>query len=371
MKMFFLIILGAYLGGNIYIYIRLMQTLSGASSFLRILLSLLFWALALMLLASMLMRDVQIPTTIAKTMFNLGSIWMVFTLYMVLALIVFDCAKIFVPTMRWGFLYALGLTTVLLIYGYYNYRHPRIEQIDITLDKPFSDREIRIAAISDIHLGNGTDKAALKRYVKLINSQNPDLILISGDLIDNSIIPVKQQQMEEELRELHAPMGIYMVPGNHEYISRIEQCEAFLQKTPITLLRDSIATLPCGIQIVGRDDRHNHRRKSLGELLDRVDSTKPIIVLDHQPYNLAEVDAAGVDIQLSGHTHRGQVWPLSLLTDYIYEQSHGYRKWQNTHIYVSTGLSLWGPPFRIGTNSEMAIITIKPAQNNNFLQKNN
>ena len=363
MKMFFLIIMGAYLGGNIYIYIRLMQTLSGVSLLLRILLSFLFWAMALMLLVSMLMRDVQIPTSIAKAMFNLGSIWMVFTLYMVLALTVFDCAKIFVPTMRWGFIYALGMTTALLIYGYYNYRHPKIEYIDITLDKPLSGNEVRIAAISDVHLGNGTDKVALKRYIKLINSQKPDLILICGDLIDNSIVPVKQQRMEEELRKLQAPMGIYMAAGNHEYISRIEQCEEFLQKTPITLLRDSIAILPCGIQIVGRDDRHNHRRKSLEKLLDRVDNTKPIIVLDHQPYNLAEVDATGVDIQLSGHTHHGQVWPLSLLTDYIYEQSHGYRKWSNTYIYVSSGLSLWGPPFRIGTNSEMAIITIKSANN--------
>ncbi len=361
MKMFFLIIMGAYLGGNIYIYIRMMQTLSSVALPLRIVLSFLFWAMALMLFVSMLMRDIQLPTTIAKAMFNLGSIWMVFTLYMVLALIVFDCAKLFMPAMKWGFLYALGLTTALLIYGYYNYRHPNIEQIDITLDKPFNGKEIRIAAISDVHLGNGTDKMALRRYIDLINGQYPDLILICGDLIDNSIIPVKQQRMEEELQKLQAPMGIYMVAGNHEYISRIEQCEDFLHKTPITLLRDSIATLPCGIQIVGRDDRHNHRRKSLGELLERVDSNKPIVVLDHQPYDLAGVDAAGVDIQLSGHTHRGQVWPLSLLTDYIYEQSHGYRKWQNTHIYVSSGLSLWGPPFRIGTNSELAIITVKSA----------
>lgn len=361
MKMFFLIIMGAYLGGNIYIYIRMMQTLSSVALPLRIVLSFLFWAMALMLFVSMLMRDIQLPTTIAKAMFNLGAIWMVFTLYMVLALIVFDCAKIFMPAMRWEFLYALGFTTALLIYGYYNYRHPNIEQIDITLDKPFNGKEIRIAAISDVHLGNGTDKMALRRYIELINGQYPDLILICGDLIDNSIIPVKQQRMEEELQKLQAPMGIYMVAGNHEYISRIEQCVDFLHKTPITLLRDSIATLPCGIQIVGRDDRHNHRRKSLEELLNRVDSARPIIILDHQPYNLAEVDAAGVDIQLSGHTHRGQVWPLSLLTDYIYEQSHGYRKWQNTHIYVSSGLSLWGPPFRIGTNSELAIITVKSA----------
>ena len=208
MKMFFLIIMGAYLGGNIYIYIRMMQTLSSVALPLRIGLSFLFWAMALMLFVSMLMRDIQLPTTIAKAMFNLGAIWMVFTLYMALTLIVFDCAKIFMPTMRWGFLYALGLTTALLIYGYYNYRHPNIEQIDITLDKPFNGKEIRIAAISDVHLGNGTDKMALRRYIDLINGQYPDLILICGDLIDNSIIPVKQQRMEEELQKLQAPMGI-------------------------------------------------------------------------------------------------------------------------------------------------------------------
>ena len=359
MKMFFLIILGAYLAGNIYIFVRLMQLVSGLALGWKIAVSILFWALASLLMISMFLRDIPLPTAIAKAMFNLGSIWMVFTLYMVLALIVFDCARIFMPAMRWGFLYALGLTTALLIYGYYNYRHPNIEQIDITLDKPFSGKEIRIAAISDVHLGNGTDKRAMQRYVDMINAQNPDLILISGDLIDNSITPVRQQRMEEELRELKAPMGIYMASGNHEYIIKIGEVEKFLNETPIALLRDSVVTLPCGIQIVGRDDRHNHRRKSLGELLERVDSNKSIVVLDHQPYNLAEVDAAGVDIQLSGHTHRGQVWPLSLLTDYIYEQSHGYRKWQNTHIYVSSGLSLWGPPFRIGTNSELAIITVK------------
>lgn len=359
MKMFFLIIMGAYLAGNIYIFIRLMQTLSGMALGVRIAASVTFWILALLLLISMFMRNIPIPTTIAKGMFSIGSAWLVFTLYMVLALLIFDIAKIFAPSMQWGFLYALGVTTAVMVYGYYNYRNPKIEQIEIVLDKEIGCEEIKIASISDVHLGNGTDKKALQRYVEMINALQPDLILISGDLIDNSITPVAQQRMEEELGALQAPMGIYMAAGNHEYISRIEQCEEFLSKTPIKLLRDSIVTLPCGVQIIGRDDRSNRRRESLGGLLGRVDRSKPIIVLDHQPYNLAEVDAAKVDIQLSGHTHRGQVWPLSLLTDYIYEQSHGYRKWENAHIYVSSGLSLWGPPFRIGTNSEMGIITLK------------
>jgi predicted MPP superfamily phosphohydrolase len=284
---------------------------------------------------------------------------MVFLLYMVLATALFDIIGRFVPSMGHSFLYALAVTTPLLIYGYINYRMPRAEHITIDVEKPIEGGTYRIVAISDVHLGHGTSRKDLARYVDMVNSHNPDVVLIVGDLIDNSITPVRQQRMEEELRELKAPMGIYMAAGNHEYISKIGEVEKFLNETPITLLRDSVVTLPCGIQIVGRDDRHNHRRKSLGELLERVDSNKPIVVLDHQPYNLAEVDAAEVDIQLSGHTHRGQVWPLSLLTDYIYEQSHGYRKWQNTHIYVSSGLSLWGPPFRIGTNSELAIITVK------------
>ena len=116
--------------------------------------------------------------------------------------------------------------------------------------------------------------------------------------------------------------------------------------------------MPGGLQIVGRDDRNNRRRATLEELLQQCNSKKPVLQLDHQPYNLAKVDSLGVDMQISGHTHRGQVWPLSLITDYMYEQSYGYRKWNNAHIYVSSGLSLWGPPFRIGTHSEIAVFTL-------------
>lgn len=86
-----------------------------------------------------------------------------------------------------------------------------------------------------------------------------------------------------------------------------------------------------------------------------IDKSNPILLLDHQPYKLTESEAAGVDLQFSGHTHRGQVWPMNWVTDHIYEQSHGYRQWGNSHIYVSSGLSLWGPPFRIGTESDMAV----------------
>ena len=249
----------------------------------------------------------------------------------------------------------------LLGYGVYNYHHPETNVVSILTGKQYKDttQAIKIVAISDVHLGNGTGKAALKGYVEMINAQRPDLILISGDLIDSSVVPLYTENMAEELADLKAPMGIYMVPGNHEYISGIDESIRYIKHTPIQLLRDSVVTLPNGIQLIGRDDRHNRKRRSLQELMAGVDQSKPTILLDHQPFNLKETEAAGIDLQFSGHTHHGQIWPINWVTDYIFEQSHGYRQWGNTHIYVSSGLSLWGPPFRIGTHGEMVIFNFQ------------
>lgn len=357
MPMFFIILILAYLGGNGYIFHRGMQALSGLPCGAKIPLAVLFWLAALSFFGTMLSRHVKMPFYLSHTLYEIGTGWLIVTLYMVLFLLFFDLLKLCSVSFHPSFLTSLLATAALLGYGYYNYNHPETNTVHITLNKPLADshRPIKIVAVSDIHLGNGTGKADLKRYVKMINDQQPDVILIGGDLIDNSVMPLYTENMAEELAELKAPGGIYMVPGNHEYISGIDPSIRFIQSTPIQLLRDSVVTLPGGIQLIGRDDRSNPRRRSLSELMTRVDKDKPIILLDHQPYNLAESQAAGIDLQFSGHTHHGQVWPMSWVTDRLYEQSHGYRQWGNTHIYVSSGLSLWGPPFRIGTESEMVV----------------
>lgn len=318
----------------------------------------LFWTVAFALFASVGLRDARLPEALLRWMFRLGSVWMVFLLYMVMLLAVFDLAGIFVPALKPSLLYALPLTLCILAYGYINYRNPKIEHLDIKLEKEYGGSPLRIVAVSDVHLGYGTGVSSLKRYVRLINSQNPDLILIAGDLIDNSVKPLLQEPFAEELSALKAPMGIYMVPGNHEYISGIGACEDFLKDTPVRLLRDSVVILPGGMQLAGRDDLSNRTRKPLEELMGMTDRTHPVIVLDHQPYELGKADSLGVDLQISGHTHRGQIWPLSKITDLIFEQSHGYRRWSHSHIWVSCGLSLWGPPFRIGTNSDMVVIDL-------------
>lgn len=359
MKLMFLSMIAAYLGGNAYIFVRVLQALSNLPLSGKLAFSILYWLAALALVISLFVRNIEMPEFLAQGLFNIGSIWLVFTLYMVFALLLTDLSRLFFPlTKAVGLSIAFGFTACLLTYGYYNYRHPSIHHINLTLEKPLQGNPIKIIAISDVHLGNGTRKPQLKKYVKMINAENPDLIVIGGDLIDNSLLPLYQQNMAEELNQLKAPMGIYLVPGNHEYISGMEACETFLKDTPIILLRDSIVTLPNGLQIMGRDDRSNRRRLPIAELMKKVDSSKPCLLLDHQPYEVAKKDSLGIDIQFSGHTHHGQVWPLNLLVDNMYEQSHGYRKWQHSHVYISSGLSLWGPPFRIGTDSDMAVIQV-------------
>ena len=360
MKLMFLSMITAYLCGNVYIFVRALQMLSGLSLGGKLALSLCYWLAAFSLVISLFARNIEMPEFLSRGLFSIGSVWLVFTLYMVLALLATDIVRIFLPALKpYGFGIALGCTVCLLAYGYFNYKNPDINRIDITLDKPLEGGPMKVVAISDVHLGNGTRKPQLQKFVKMINAEKPDLIVIGGDLIDNSLLPLYQQNMAEELRQLEAPMGIYLSPGNHEYISGMEECERFLKDTPIQLLRDTIVTLPNGLQILGRDDRSNRRRTPIADLMKKADATRPILLLDHQPYEVAKKDSLGIDIQFSGHTHHGQVWPLSHLVENMYEQSQGYRKWTNSHVYVSSGLSLWGPPFRIGTDSDMAVLTIK------------
>lgn len=357
MKLFFLLIPILYLAGNGYVYARALQSMHFLPLWGKVAMSVVYWVVVFSLILALFGRE-MLPSWLLRIMYVAGSVWLVYTLYMVMSLLVADAVKLFLPAFQYGFWCALGFTVCVLGYGYYNYRNPVVNKIEIALNKPIS-RPLRMVVVSDVHLGYATGKKQLGKYVELINAQQPDVVLILGDLIDNDVTPVRVNHMEEELNKIRAAQGVYMVPGNHEYISGIHEVEQFLHSTHIVMLRDSVITLSNGVQIVGRDDRHHKRRLPLADIVKKADSSQPIVMLDHQPYKIAKKDSLGVDVQLSGHTHRGQVFPMNLLVDAMYEQSHGYKKWPHSHVYVSCGLSLWGPPFRIGTNSDIAVITLR------------
>ena len=361
MAVFFIMMLLVYITGNIYVYVRGLQAVHHFPLSIKWVIGIVYWMISLSFLFVFLLRNAHIHITMSHTIFAIGTGWLIFTLYMVLLLGCFDLFRLFNKSFHHGFVLSLLFTLCVLAYGYFRYQHPVTKVINIDINKQTSSSEsnFKIVAISDVHLGLGTVKSQLNRYVDMINKQEPDVILICGDLIDNSIVPVIDQQMQDELSRLQARYGVYMALGNHEYISGIEDCIQFLAQTPVQVLRDSVATLPNGVQLVGRDDRSSRSRKDISELMQETDPSMPVIVLDHQPIEVHQAVEVGADLLICGHTHNGQVWPLNWVTKRMFEFNYGYDKRAQTHIYVSSGLSLWGPPFRIGTQSEMVVINLE------------
>lgn len=360
MPLFFIVLLLSYLLGNGYIYYRSWEILALLPVWLRWVSSLLFIFGTCSIFCLLVLQDLPLSKSLAHGWYEMGTSWLVFTLYMVIFLLLTDVLHLCHIPIPHRFLLSLFITCILLGYGYYRYTHPEVNIVSLQINKIVEGKkQLRIALVSDVHLGNGTTKSRLKQYTRIINEQHPDLILLAGDLIDNNIEPVKTERMGEELSEWNASLGIYMVPGNHEYFAGIEKCKQFVcEKTPFVWMQDTTIRLANGIQIIGRDDRTNMRRQTLSSLTGSIDVTSPIILIDHQPYHLEEAEKCGIDLQVSGHTHHGQIWPLSLLTDHLFEVSHGYRQKGKSHFYVSSGLSLWGPPFRIGTTSELVIMDL-------------
>ncbi|MCK5739948.1 metallophosphoesterase, partial [bacterium] len=200
--------------------------------------------------------------------------------------------------------------------------------------------EYNLVMLSDVHLGTIIGKKHFQKAVTTINQLQPDAVVIVGDLVDEDLKSVITDGMGDLLRQIKTRRGILAVPGNHEYIGGVVQAEKYISRHGVRVLHDKIVNLPGDIQLVGCDDRTNARRKTLPELMQSLDNNNPILVLDHQPFHLAAVAAAGVDVQLSGHTHHGQLWSLNYLTQALFEISWGYKKIQNTHFYVSSG---WEP----------------------------
>jgi len=250
----------------------------------------------------------------------------------------------------------------LFLYGNLHYKSKYREELTFRSQK--ITRPVRLVMMSDLHLGYHNRRDELHRWIDIINGEHPDLVLIAGDIIDGSIRPLKDERMYEEFRRLKAP--VYACLGNHEYYSGEPDAQRFYQQAGIHLLQDS-ATVVGDLCIIGRDDRTNQHRDSLGAIVKKfAQSTTPStlhskfsILLDHQPYHLEQAERQGIDFQFSGHTHYGQVWPISWITDAIYECAFGPHQRGATRYYISSGLGIWGGKFRIGTRSEYVVVNLK------------
>jgi predicted MPP superfamily phosphohydrolase len=250
-------------------------------------------------------------------------------------------------------------------YGYVNAGNISVKRLSINISKgKRPEQKMKILYFSDTHLTPVNNGRIMDQILSCMEEYKPDLILMGGDIVDDHSRQLQRFALDEKLARLTAPLGVYTCPGNHEYISGYEDASKVLAQAGITILRDSMVVINNSLQLIGRDDPSGarfwgKRRKSLEELTRSADKSLPLILLDHQPFNLEKSSAAGINLQLSGHTHHGQMFPANLVTANIYELSRGYLKKDETHFYVSSGAGTWGPPVRTGSRSEVVCIDLQ------------
>jgi hypothetical protein len=265
---------------------------------------------------------------------------------------------------KWSFIIIVSVSTVLIIGGFINALIPVTREYNLTINKPAgSIKTMRIAAVSDIHLGSIIRKRSIKKMSRIITDLKPDLILLLGDIIDGEIGPVLRGDLLQYFTYPKSRDGLFAITGNHEFIGGAGRTIPYIESKGIRILKDEMVTLEGGIQLIGRIDRDSFRfyrkeRMPLSELMAQVDTTRPVILLDHQPFHLDESAKYGIDLELSGHTHNGQIWPLNYVTRMIYELSSGYLRKGNSNFIVSSGYGLWGPRVRSGSRSEVLLINL-------------
>ena len=296
----------------------------------------------------------------ATVMAEVGYPWMMALLYLLTVFILADIltlCKILPRTSlsdsSAGLLCVTGIVATILISGGIHYRHKYREEMTLITEKPL-EKPLTLVLASDLHVGYGNRRPELARWIDLINAEHPDLVLFCGDIVDLHLRPVLEGGYAEEFRRLSAPA--FAVLGNHEYYGDEKASERFYADAGIILLRDSTARFK-GLEIIGRDDRTNPGRKALSELAGSAQAFT--LLLDHQPAHLEEAEASGIDFQFSGHTHHGQVWPLSWITDALFEKAWGRHSRGKTEYYISSGLGIWGPKIRVGTRSEYLVLHIE------------
>jgi predicted MPP superfamily phosphohydrolase len=378
MTLFFIVFFTVYTSLNFYVFIRGWQVIS-AYPILRSIYAVLFIIIAYGYILAKLLYKFLSPLAY-DILLGVGAIWFAFFAYFVLSLLLIDIIRLlngwfhFLPaiisnnydlTKKITAIIVITLVGLIVFLGNLNKRNIQIKTIDISIPKGAGKLDsLNVVMASDIHLSPIDGEKLLTKIVDKVNSCNPDIILLAGDIVDDKAIVLEERGIGESFRRLKSKYGVYSITGNHEYINGVDTCVRFAEKFGIKFLRDSSTMIDGSFYLIGRDDSSElqftgKQRKSLSDIVKDIQPNYPKILLDHTPFKLEQAEQNGIDLQLSGHTHHGQIFPGNLITKMIYELSWGYKKKGNTHYYVSSGAGTWGPPVRTGSNSEIVNLKIK------------
>ncbi len=376
---FYAVVFTVYFSVQAYLFVRGWQALAWKPRW-RWPYAVLFWFAALAFVAGRNLENVAV-TPWSSSMIWVGAFWFALMYYLFIGTLAVDLGGRVLRYSRWlpaswiecwprtKFRAAVVLfvaVSLLVAWGYWNALHPRIVSLTVSLPyKAGAPEKLRVVVASDWHLGTLVTQRRVRAWVDAINSLKPDLILLPGDVIDEDLPPVVENNLGEFLRNLSAPLGVFAVTGNHEYIGGVEAAVRYLEEHNVRVLRDEAVPLAGGaFWLVGREDAIVRRfkgemRRPLREILCLVPSGASVVVMDHQPVALAEAEELGVALQVSGHTHDGQLWPNKYLVRALFGFSSGHTRRKSMDVYVLPGLGTWGPPVRVGNRPEILDLTLR------------
>ena len=367
--MFFIIILSVYLLPGIYVYFRILNLFS--QKYAKIIFTILFWLLILLFPFTETLAHSRLSGQFSSLLL-FGYLLLPFLLYLFLCvlgrdlfLLVNRWLKIIsaerLRTLRvriWTLCFFLVIPTATVVYGMINYSNIKVNEYSIEIPRRLSKlQHLRIILASDFHLRELTTDHFMQNFVRKVNTLNADVLLIPGDVLEGDRENEQVEEFERQFRQIRTTYGVYASLGNHEFYHGRERTD-FFKNSHITVLTDTAVIINHSFALVGRNDQHFKRRKPAGDLVGTLPDKLPVVVLDHRPTDLQNISAAGADILVSGHTHDGQLFPFNYIADRIYEVSWGYKKINNTHVFVTSGIQLWGPPVRTTGDSEMMVIDV-------------
>lgn len=336
--------------------------------------SIIFWIIFFTLALSSILtiyKNTYKKGFIYNSLYRIGSYWISFFAYSIIAIPILLLLENLINRFNTAFgiklipfifLYLIYILIALL--GTIKSIRPKVTKYEITLSKSLK-KDLNLVLVSDIHLGNIVKNKRLIKMVNEINLLNPDLVLIAGDIIDSTLSPFLNHDMAKEFKNIKSSYGTFAALGNHDFMTKsLQDMIRLLEENSVKVLRDEAVLINDDFYIIGRDDisvkyRLKNPRKPLKEILSSLDKTKAFILIDHNPASITDSLNSKIDLQLSGHTHKGQISPLNFLTKKYYEIDYGHLNKNDFHIVVSSGFGTYGPPIRLGSKSEIVQITLK------------
>lgn len=373
---FIIFVFSLYGGANYYVGKKIYQGLSYFSRNINVkIYTIVFALIALSVFIATLPMPLETKRIISWVSYHWMGVFVYLLLFFLLSDLVLFLGKLLkiitAPTPEniafYRSIAVILLTAGVVGYGIYNAGQIKHTSYNIQIEKTSFEGEFKIVLISDLHLGSIKSEKLLHDIVHGINSLKPDIVCIAGDIFnDNYNLIRNPERAEEFLRSIEATYGVYAVLGNHDAGKTLDKMMEFLEKSNVKLFNDEYVVIDDRMVLVGRLDPSPiggygglKRKSNISDILASVDTNMPVIVIDHTPSNIQQYGRE-IDLVLSGHTHKGQLFPFNFITNAIFTVDYGHYQEDasSPHFIVTSGVSTWGPPMRVGTNNEIVSILL-------------